>query len=243
MKRFQVTTLTLARRQRPPSERNLQIFAQVRQFGERQATVAARHGMSQRRVSQICQQVERWRASLEDLPGQQGQAQRRRASLLFARQRAEQMRILALREVREAKRHLITERINYLDGQVQCRRTAREVTPDVQWLKVADKLSQDIADIDRELGPASAPVHAPETAHQGGTETLVDLLSSAGMSAHDSPQAVGNPQFAATMSAAVREKFASMSARGQRPSGPPAPLQRGIENPPATCFRPLPGGG
>src|SRR5262245_35748497 len=44
----------IVRARRKPSPRNMQIYEQVRLLGHRQADVAARHGMNQQRVSQIC---------------------------------------------------------------------------------------------------------------------------------------------------------------------------------------------
>ena len=49
------------RSRQPPSERNLQLFAEVEVLGRRQVDVAAEQGISQGRVAQICRAVEQWR--------------------------------------------------------------------------------------------------------------------------------------------------------------------------------------
>src|SRR5262245_6481526 len=52
---------TLPRRKQPPSLRDQGIFLAYRTSGRTQASLAAEYKVSQRRISQIVQRVERWR--------------------------------------------------------------------------------------------------------------------------------------------------------------------------------------
>ncbi len=87
---------------RQPSPRNVEVYGCVRLVGQTQEEVAARYGLTQVRVSQICAQVQEWREWVNvQPPHSPSHEERRRAARRLFRQRYEQiyagvMRHLAL---------------------------------------------------------------------------------------------------------------------------------------------------
>jgi len=150
--------LRLERSKRVPSERNQQIYSDVRLQGQSQAEVAQRHGMTQGRVSSICQQIDRWVNWAKSAPDDgKLAAQRRRMTLLQSRQRCEQIYLTAVMQMLEQSCVHLTEHISDRSGQTVSERTERQIPINVQWLKIASKASKDIARLDEKLGVDVAP--------------------------------------------------------------------------------------
>ena len=129
-------------RARPrPSERNLQIYEAVRLHGETQAAVAAVLGLSQRRVSTICRQVEIWRPSSRRptaprppiRPGSSGNCSAGNWSGCFTWRRA---RCTALRLP------LVVERRGGQATEAWCETTTRDQVPCAKWIRVAARASE-----------------------------------------------------------------------------------------------------
>src|SRR5688500_12388975 len=85
----QLVTASKARRRRP-SQRNTETHEAARVGGQAQLEGAARHRMTQRRVSAICRQVDRWRAD-EEAGGELTADVRQRAERWVARKRLEKV--------------------------------------------------------------------------------------------------------------------------------------------------------
>jgi hypothetical protein len=133
----------------------VQIYEAVRLAGERQVDVAARHGLSQRRVSAICAQVDEWhRWASTARHGEDIQAQQRRIALLQARQRSERLFLLALKQAARKQEQLVTERRKIAGGREVIERTTREEPIDAQWLKLAGQMSRDLVRMNERLCPA-----------------------------------------------------------------------------------------
>jgi hypothetical protein len=124
----------------------------VRVKGQRQSDVAARYGLSQKRVSAICQQIDDWHewvtqaANFDELAGKQ-----RRTVHLQCRHRAQQLLLVAL-ERAAARQQEVTEVTRMEKGQTVVQRTVREVPADPAYFQVAEKLLRDLARIDLALG-------------------------------------------------------------------------------------------
>lgn len=142
------------RAKRRPSPRNSQIFEAVRVNGEKQAVVAARHGLSQRRVSAICAQVDEYQRWARSAPNaDELAAEQRRRDLHQCRRRAEQLLTVALRQAAQSRQHLVSETRRIEGGQEVIVRTVQEVPVDVQWLKAAGNFCRDIVQINEQIGP------------------------------------------------------------------------------------------
>jgi hypothetical protein len=138
------------RRVRQPSERNLQVFEAVRTEGRSQVEVARQYGLSQPRVAQICQQIDRWWARLRALGAGRDA---RRAELLLARRRYERILATASRHLAQNEVTLATEKTRHEGGQVLRTRTLRTEPVDPQWGRIVVWVSDRLARLDAELGP------------------------------------------------------------------------------------------
>ena len=150
--------LRVERAKRRPSERNQLIFLTVRVLGESQDEVARSHGLSQGRVSQICQQVDQWHA-WASAQGKRtpDRAQQRRLNLLQDRQRCEQLYLIAVQHIIGEPEPRVTERTSNRSGQTLTERTVHHHPPSVQWLKLADRASRQISQLNQRLGVDVAP--------------------------------------------------------------------------------------
>jgi hypothetical protein len=119
-----------------PSRRNREIYQQVCLLGRTQAAVAAEWQISQRRVGQICEQVEAWHNAGTALrAGDQRSLLRDRVELLLKRSLRMSSRSLELLEQ---------------DGQAVHGRTG------MQGLRVALRAARLLAQLDRRRGTAGA---------------------------------------------------------------------------------------
>ncbi|MCI0360240.1 MAG: hypothetical protein L0211_17320 [Planctomycetaceae bacterium] len=145
--------LTLPRDRRKPSPRNMQIYEEVRLSGQRQAEVAARHGLNQQRVSQICQQVDRWRQWAAASPDYEAiEAEQRRQRLLAARKRHEQVLLLALRQAVQPSQSLVTERRVTDKHGTSVSRTEKVIPTSAAWAGLVFKASSSVAQLSEKLG-------------------------------------------------------------------------------------------
>jgi hypothetical protein len=128
-----------ARTRQAPSARNRRIADEVQVCGRTQADVAAEYHLSQRRVSQICQQVERWYYATR--PWERGDAcgsvESETDQELQRRQLTEVYR-QAMRAHARSQQPLKTRRNRQSAGQVQwSEETEREQRDDTASLRVA----------------------------------------------------------------------------------------------------------
>jgi hypothetical protein len=131
----------------------LQIYEEARVRGERQEDVAARHGLTQQRVSEICAQVERWRQSLASTPDYEAiDADERRRRLLAARQREETILLVALRQAVAERDTIVSERRVTTAEGTQVTRTEKVMPVNPQWLKIAQAASQSLTRMNESLG-------------------------------------------------------------------------------------------
>jgi len=143
----------IERAKRMPSVRNMQIYEEVRQLGHRQEDVARKHRVNQKRISQICQQIDRWQAWVQTAPNSDSiKAEQRRQTLLDSRKRSEQLLLVALRQAIRPNQRLVSERRLTKEGQTTIDRTERELPADSAWLKIALRASNSIARISQKLG-------------------------------------------------------------------------------------------
>jgi hypothetical protein len=143
----------IQRAKRMPSSRNMQIYEEVRLLGQRQEDVALKHGVNQKRISQVCQQVDRWLDWVQASPDRERiEAEQRRQILLDVRKRNEQLMLVALRHATGGGQRLVSERRLTKGSETTIDRTERELPTDSAWLRIAYKASNNIARISQKLG-------------------------------------------------------------------------------------------
>jgi hypothetical protein len=148
-------------RRRKPSERNLRIYEEVRVEGIEQAEVAALHGVSPRRVSAICQQVDRWYGEQE--PWQRGELQGasdRQAEHLVARRRLAHVYSWAMRGLKSSGQTLTEGHTTIPDhGTTVRKHISRDQKFNVQWLKIAKGAAEKLLALaaDDEPGEVAPP--------------------------------------------------------------------------------------
>jgi len=143
----------LPRARRRPSARNMQIYEEARVRRERQEDVAARHSLTQQRVSEICAQVEawyQWQASAPDYEAVEANEQRQR--LLAARQREETVLLLARRQAAAERETLVSERRVTTARGTDVTRTEKVLPTNPAWLKIVQAASQTLLRINAKLG-------------------------------------------------------------------------------------------
>jgi len=122
-----------------PSQRNQQIAAAVRLHGQKQVEVAKEFGISQRRVSQICQQVERWHGCVN--PSERGEVdgdERRWSDRTLSREQLTEVYRRSMRAFARSERPLATRRRGKrADGGKWSERCARDQKLDTGSLRVA----------------------------------------------------------------------------------------------------------
>ena len=121
------------------SQRNQQIAAAVRLHGQKQVEVAKEFGISQRRVSQICQQVERWHGCVN--PSERGEVdgdERRWSDRTLSREQLTEVYRRSMRAFARSERPLATRRRGKrADGGKWSERCARDQKLDTGSLRVA----------------------------------------------------------------------------------------------------------
>ena len=145
-----------ARQRRRPSARNLRIYEAVRVQGEVQAIAAVHYKVTQGRVAQICQQVDRWRAQNEPAElNELGGEEKRKADLWLARQRLEAIYARAMQLLSKSQWSLITEKHGERNGKKWHERTERTTHGGVQWLKVALRVVEKLEKLSADPQPAA----------------------------------------------------------------------------------------
>jgi hypothetical protein len=156
----QLVEATQSRRRRP-SERNLRIYEEVRVEGLESLEVAVSYGVSRRRVSAICQQVDRWYGEQEpwrlgDPQGVAGQ----RAERLVAKRRLEHVYYWALRGLKCSGQSITEGHTTIPDGGPTVRKQVqKDQNFNVQWLKVAKGVAEELLTLatEKESGEVAPP--------------------------------------------------------------------------------------
>jgi hypothetical protein len=131
----------------------MQIYEDVRVQRERQEDVAARHSLTQQRVSEICSQVEKWRQWQASAPDYEATlANERRLRLLAARQREETVLLVALKQAAAERETLVTERRLTTAQGTQVTRTEKVLPTNPAWLKIVQSASQTLTRMNAKLG-------------------------------------------------------------------------------------------
>jgi len=155
------------RRLRQPSGRNLQVYHEVRELGVAQAEAAARHGVTQERVSQICRQVERWLARSQQPHGSDDLG---RAELHLERRRCQALYAAAFHELAKGDQSLLTQRVQTRGHEKRTVETTRQQPLNPQWAKLVAALSQRLAKLDAALGPDEEETLMPHWTPQALSE-------------------------------------------------------------------------
>jgi hypothetical protein len=150
--------------------------------------VAARLGLSQRRISQICQQVDRWRNSLRQRSEEEAVAAERK----FAGQQLDQVYVQAIREL-ERSQKVVERRHGMKAGKPWSVETIRDQPADAQWLRLALKAVERHAELDA-MSRSSAAGDVPSDRVELLLAELAELLargsSEGSSSSSEAPQEV-----------------------------------------------------
>ena len=141
------------RAQRAPSERNLQVYEAVGLRGQGQAAVAGQFGLSQQRVSQICRQVDEWRAAATPTDRSAEDRHAHRAPIAAAAARAAAG--VDDRRVRAPRLPMVVERRGERSGQTWRETITRDSPRSGPWIRLAVRISGLLLQLD--LEPQSQP--------------------------------------------------------------------------------------
>ena len=147
---------SLLRKKRPPSARDQAIYLAYKTTGKTQSQLAADHDLTQRRISQIIQRVERWRANL--IPAASGELDRQESQRLerwLEQQRLQCIYDHAMRAHKTQATELKTTRKGNRDGKPFEDETTRQLPTNVQLLKVALRASNDLGKLSDKPAPAA----------------------------------------------------------------------------------------
>jgi hypothetical protein len=134
---------------REPSQRNLAIYDEVTVHQRVQSEVARQYGLSQRRVSQICQQVEKWRERTAAAFGTgHSRTQRLRMERLLLRRRYEHLYAMALEGLLQERKGLVTKKTITAGGQTTSEVTQRAIAHNPRWLEIAQLASSHLHRLD-----------------------------------------------------------------------------------------------
>ena len=127
-------------RKRRPSQRDQDIAAAVRVQGRRQVEVAAEFGLTRRRVSQICRQIEKWHANIPSWErGEVDEEQRSQPDRILQRDQLTEIYGAALRAYARSEQPLVTVRRGKRGEQRWSDRSQRQQRLDTGSLRVALK--------------------------------------------------------------------------------------------------------
>jgi hypothetical protein len=127
-------------RKRRPSQRDLDIAAAVRVQGRRHADVAAEFGLTRRRVSQICRQIEKWHLNIPSWErGEVDEEQRSQPDRILQRDQLTEIYGAALRAYARSEQPLVTVRRGKRGEQRWSDRSQRQQRLDTGSLRVALK--------------------------------------------------------------------------------------------------------
>jgi hypothetical protein len=131
---------------RRPSARNLAIYEAVKVRRKRQVDVGAQFGVSQRRVSKICQQVERWR----DPAARQATPEELARHLV--RQQLDEIYQRSLTQLAKSEKPLVVEWSGERNGQPWSERCIRDRPVEAKWLRMALQAAIRLAELERPAG-------------------------------------------------------------------------------------------
>ena len=154
---------TRPRKKRAPSSRDQAIFLAYRAGGKSQAQLAEDNHLSQRRISEIVRRVEHWRANL--LPAAAGELepqQQARLERYLEQQRLQGIYDRAIRAYDTQPQELKTARQGDRDGKPYHDQTTRELPPNVQLLKVAQRAALDLGKLSDKRNDQPAPAAADQ---------------------------------------------------------------------------------
>lgn len=134
-----------------PSERNLRVHAAACLDGQKQAAVAEQFGLSQQRVSKICQQVEAWREAAN--PSDPAASDRRRVERQRLRQRLEQLWAWTAHEYERSRQPIVVERRGVRNGQTWSETTQRDSGRGEFWIRCAANISRLMLQFDLAASP------------------------------------------------------------------------------------------
>ena len=166
---------TRPRKKRAPSFRDQQILLQYLD-GRSQEELAAKHHVSQPRISQILQRVQKWRANVRPQEaGELTHQEQQRLDRWGTRQMHEGLYRRSLRDYDAAPKQLTTNKIKTdKDGHKILEETKRDILPPAGLLKIAQRAVQDLAkEADK---PPPPPVQDPEEDRQRALWHMKDEL-------------------------------------------------------------------
>lgn len=127
-------------RKRPPSQRDRDIAAAVRVQGRRQVEVAAEFGLTRRRVSQICRNIEDWHGSTAPWERNEPEGPRlHQIERVLQRDQLTEIYQAALRAYARSEQPLVTRRSGKRGEQRWSDRSQRQQRRDTGSLRVALK--------------------------------------------------------------------------------------------------------
>src|SRR5215207_8753611 len=177
----------LPRKKRTPSGRDQAIFVARRTLGRTTLELAAEHGLSPSRISQIVRRVEKWRANASPLEdGDLNHQERQRLERWLARERSQAIYDRAIRAYDTAPPELTTTKSGARDGKQFSEQTRRQMPPSVQLLKLALRAGEDLAKA-ADKPPPPAPRDPAEERRRREREAL-DWLYTARCEAEDAGQ-------------------------------------------------------
>ena len=143
------------RKKRAPSARDQAILLAYRTRGCSQEELAEDNHLSQRRISQIIQRVERWLADRNPAAENQlDHQQRQRLERELERERLQAIYSRSIRDYDRTPSELTTSRSGQRGENAFHEETVRQVLPNVQLLKTALRASEDLGKLaDREPPP------------------------------------------------------------------------------------------
>ena len=139
-----VPTVRPPRRRPAPSARDQELYVAYQTSGKTQAELAEQYDLTQCRVSQIIRRVEAWRSKLqpqpqERVPGGLSAREQQRLDRWLERERNEAILKNALRQFQQPQQVKTTK-----TGPRGEETTVRELPPNVQWLKVAQRANEQL---------------------------------------------------------------------------------------------------
>ena len=145
------------RKKHIPSARDQEIYIAYRTQGVTQAKLAEDNGLSQRRISQIVQHVERWRANV--IPGEANELDYdalKRLDYWTVRARNQALWDRGIRGHDNAKTELTTIRRGELNGKKFEEETIRQVAPSGQFLRIAANANRELSRLSDKPPPPKA---------------------------------------------------------------------------------------
>jgi len=164
-----------ARKRRQPSPRNLEIYEAVMLAGKTQEEVAAKHEVSQARVSQIVASVDAWRVSTAAVDrGELSPEANQRNEQWLARRRNHELYRRNIRAFDQSAQPLKTTKTVIEDGkEIRVETTVREQRPNASFLKGAQAANNELS---RQAELPVKPEPKPEENYEKEHDLVDDWL-------------------------------------------------------------------